>query len=288
MKVAPRSILLAWALVVLFGCDEPPADRPGAPAVSVPFGSLPASTGDLRRRLSDPEIDGLTTHFVGSGEDELLLLELDPAKFEPILMGMPGTGTSSEDALRQNHLAVVLGSGFVAELRVLEPVGLLQVQGQTLSPLQGYGYTRILGINDHGIGVVHRNQYQRDLFHSALQVGPGIIEQGKLDISEADLQRPKYFRSFVAICADRWVAGVSLAPTHLRTLGQTLAGFFETSRWQCDNVVNLAGDRQSVLLLAAGDETVIYHGDPTTYKVSLLGFRSVSADAPQPAGIEEI
>jgi len=200
-----------------------------------------------------------------------------------VLIGMPREGTSAEAALRRNHLTVVLGSGFVAELRGLEPVGLLQVQGQTLSPLQGYGYSRILGINDHGIGVVHRDRYQRDLFHSALQVGPGIIEQGRLDISEADLQRPKYFRSFLAICTDRWIAGVSLAPTHLRTLGQTLAGFFEASGLQCDDVVNLAGDRQAVLVLATGDQTIIYHGDPGTYKASLLGFRPRAVAEPQHA-----
>jgi hypothetical protein len=176
--------------------------------------------------------------------------------------------------LRDNQLTAVLGSGFVRELHGLDPVGLLQVQGQTLSPVQGYGYTRILGINDQGIGVVHRNNYQRDLFHSALQVGPGIIEQGALDISEADLQRPKYFRSFLAICDARWVAGVSLAPAHLYTLGQTLEDFFAASQWQCNDVVNLAGDRQAVLLLATGDATVVYHGDPRTYKASLLGFRS--------------
>lgn len=273
MKVDPRSLLLTWAVLGLFACSEPPANRPGTPAASVPFGSLPEPAGDLRQRLANPGVDGLTTHFVGTGEDELLLLELDSAKFEPVLIGMPREGISAEAALRDNRLAVVLGSGFVAELRGLEPVGLLQVQGQTLSPLQGYGYTRILGINDQGIGVVHRDHYQRDLFHSALQVGPGIIEQGKLDISEADLKRPKYFRSFLAICADRWVAGVSLAPVHLHTLGETLVDFFELSRWQCADVVNLAGDRQAVLLLATGDQTVVYHGDPGTYKASLLGFR---------------
>jgi hypothetical protein len=274
MKFDPRSLLLTWAVLGLFGCDEPPANRAGIPATSVPFGSLPEPADDLRRRLADPGVDGLTTHFVGSDNDELLLLELDPARFDPVLIGVPRAGTSAEDALRDNHLAVVLGSGFVAELNGLEPVGLLQVQGQTLSPVQGYGYTRILGINDQGIGVVHRADYQRDLFHSALQVGPGIIEHGKLDISEADLQRPKYFRSFLAICAAQWVAGVSLAPTHLRTLGQTLADFFEVSQWQCEDVVNLAGDRQAVLLLATRDQTIVYHGDPRTYKASLLGFRS--------------
>lgn len=284
MKVHARTLLLTWAVLGLFACGEPPANRPGAPAVSVPFGSFPKPTGDLRSLLANPGIDGLTTHFAGSDDDELLLLELDPRKFEPILVGMPQEGISSEDALRQNQLSVVLGSGFVAELRGLEPVGLLQVQGQILSPLQGYGYTRILGINDQGIGVVHRDRYQRHLFHSALQAGPGIIEQGRLDISEADLQRPKYFRSFLAICTDRWVAGVSLAPTHLRTLGQTLVDFFESSRWQCNDAVNLAGDRQAVLLLATGDETVVYHGDPRTYKASLLGFRALPATASERAG----
>lgn len=273
MNFDPRLLLVAWTLLGLFGCSEPPAREADAPASSVPFGSRPESVDDLRARLADPGVDGITTHFVGDGDDELLLVEIDPAMLDPVLIGTPRTGTSAEDALRDNQLAVVLGSGFVAELNGLVPVGLLQVQGQTLSQVQAYGYTRIVGINDQGIGVVHRNDYHRDLFHSALQAGPGIIEQGKLDISENDLQRPKYFRSFLAICAGRWVAGVSLAPTHLRTLGQTLVDFFEASQWRCSDVVNLAGDRQAVLLLATGDQTIIYHGDPGSYKASLLGFK---------------
>lgn len=273
MKLDPRALLLTGALLGLFGCDDPPRSRAATPATSVPFGSLPEPADDPRRHLEDQGVDGLTTHFVGTGDDELLLLELDSGKFDPLLIGLPRTGTSAEEALRDHDLAVVLGSGFVAELSGLQPVGLLQVQGETLSPVQAYGYTRILGINDKGIGVVHRDNYQRDLFHSALQAGPGIIEQGKLDISEADLKRPRYFRSFLAICAGRWVAGVSLAPTHLRTLGQTLEAFFASSQWQCDDVVNLAGDRQAVLLLATADETIVYHGDPRSHKASLLGFR---------------
>lgn len=273
MMLDPRLLLLSWVLLGLSGCDEPPANRADSPAASVPFGALPEPVDDLRGRLADPEVDGLETHFVGDGDDQLLLLELDPAAFDPVLIGLPREGIAAEAALRDHDLTVVLGSGFVAELRGLQPVGLLRVQDRTLSPVQGYGYTRILGINADGIGVVHRDDYQRDLFHSALQAGPGIIEQGELDISAADLERPEYFRSFLAICADRWVAGVSLAPNHLRTLGQTLVDFFAASGWQCNDVVNLAGDRQAVLLLATGDGTVIYHGDPRTYKASLLGFR---------------
>ena len=276
MTPATRSLLLFWAVLVLVGCEEPPENRPGAPAVSVPYGSIPETARDWRDHLAEPGIEGITPHFVGKDADELLLIELEPATFEPVLIGMPKKGISSAGALRQHELAVVLGSGFVAELRGLEPVGLLQVQGETLNPVQGYGYTRIFGINDQGIGVVHRDRYQRDLFHSALQAGPGIIERGELDISEADLKRPKYFRSFVAVCADRWLVGVSLAPTHLRTLGQNLTAFFAASHWQCNDVVNLAGDRQAVLLVATGDDAFVYHGDPDTYKASLLGFRSRS------------
>lgn len=278
MKVDPRlrarARLLAVVLLGLCGaCDDGSAGkRLRTPATSVPFGSFPESGDDLRSRLADPGIDGLKTHFVGSGDDELLLIELDAATFDPALVGEPQTGTSAQQALVDHDFVVVVGSGFVSELKGLEPVGLLQVQGQTLSPVQMYGYTRILGINDDGIGVVHRDAYQRDLFHSALQVGPGIIEQGKLDISERDLERPEYFRSFLAICADRWIAGASMAPTHLRTLGRTLEDFFQAAQWRCDDVVNLAGDRQAVLLVSTADHTVIYHGDPNTYKASLLGF----------------
>lgn len=274
MMLDPRPLVLLWVLIGLPGCDEPPANRADTPAADVPFGVLPESADDPRNHLADSQVEGLAIHFVGAGDDELMLLELDPAVFDPVLIGLPREGTSAEAALRDHDLTVVLGSGFVAELRGLEPVGLLRVQDRTLSPVQGYGYTRILGINEEGIGVVHRDDYQRDLFHSALQAGPGIIERGELDISAADLERPEYFRSFLAVCAERWAAGVSLAPTHLRTLGRTLVDFFAASGWQCDDVVNLAGDRQAVLVAALSDGTIVYHGDPRTYKASLLGFRA--------------
>jgi hypothetical protein len=84
-----RSLLLACALLGLVGCNEPPAPRTGTPAASVPFGSLPEPVDDLRRRLADPGVDGLTTHFVANDDGELLLLEIDPAKFDPVLIGAP-------------------------------------------------------------------------------------------------------------------------------------------------------------------------------------------------------
>ena len=188
----------------------------------MPFGSLPGTDADMRKLVSDNNTQGIQAHFVGGDEQSLLLLHIDSKVMEPVLMGIPTKGISAHDAMLENNLTVVIGSGFVAELQTLQPVGLLQIEGETLSPVQGHGYTRILGINEEGIGVVHREDYQRDLFHSALQAGPGIIEQGELDISERDLQRPKYFRSFIAVCDSGWLAGVSLAPSHLRTLGQTL------------------------------------------------------------------
>ena len=52
----------------------------------------------------------------------------------------------------------------------------------------------------------------------------------------------------------------------------------------CNDVVNLAGDRQAVMLLRIDhqqnaqqkEQQVVYHGDPNTHKVSLLGFRSLT------------
>jgi len=256
----------------LAGCGaEQPVDR-NSGALALISGTLPPTEQDVTEH-SYWQADGLRAHEVTSADGRLLVLELDPAYFEPAIVAAPQTGIAAIDALRTNDYRVVIGSGFVSELNSLAPVGLLQIDGQTLNPVQGYGYTRILGINDGGMGVVHRNDYQRALFHSALQAGPGIVENAQLDISEKDLLRPKYFRSFVGLCAQRWLVGVSLAPTHLRTLGQAMVEYAEDQQWQCEDLVNLAGDRQAVLLLRTRSGTLLYHGDPDTYKVSLLGFR---------------
>ncbi len=253
------------------GCGtEQPVDR-NSGAQSLVSGTLPPTERDVTDH-SYWQAEGLTPHRVDSADSRLLVLELDPTHFEPAIVAAPQNGIAAIDALRANDYRVIIGSGFVSELNSLAPVGLLQIDGQTLNPVQGYGYTRILGINDGGIGVVHRNDYQRALFHSAIQAGPGIVENAQLDISEKDLQRPKYFRSFVGLCAQRWLLGVSLEPTHLRTLGQAMVEYAQTQNWQCEDLVNLAGDRQAVLMLRTRSGELLYHGDPDTYKVSLLGF----------------
>lgn len=270
-----RLALLFLLAVCMVACDE---DTSGVvestrPTLDVPFSTIPVTQQDVRELVMATNANGIKAEIIGIAENALLLLDIDATRVEPVLLGQPNKGVSAQNAMLENNFIAVIGSGFVSELHTLEPVGLLQVNGKTLSPVQGHGYTRILGINDAGMGVVHRESYQRELFYSALQAGPGIIEQGKLDISERDLQRPKYFRSFIAICDNRWLAGVSLAPTHLRTLGQTLLQHIEKQGLQCGDVVNLAGDREAVLMFQADDKTVVYHGNPTTYKVSLVGFR---------------
>ncbi len=280
MSVANRfgRLLLMVVLIGLIpGCND--AQSPNAtansPATRVPSSGIEqagSKTGETQLDLDRP---GLSAQVIGSGDGALLVLEIDPALMEPVLIGMPRKGFSARAMLKDWNFAAVIGSGFVSELNSLEPVGLLQVDGQTLSPVQVHGYTRILGINDTGMGVVHRRAYQRNLFHSALQAGPGIIEEGELDISDRELKRPRYFRSFVAVCEQRWLAGVSLAPAHLHTLGQTLLAHIRAQNWRCDDVVNLAGDRQAVIAVETGDGTLMHHGDPDTYKVSLLGFRPV-------------
>lgn len=269
-----RLLTLTLAVLCTSACNDTPApSTAAAPAVQLPKGSIPDRPASFETLITGLQTPGISVDLVGQGEDALLLLTLDASALEPVLIGRPRRGTSAQAALRDNGFSAVIGSGFVSDLNSLEPVGLLHVNGQTLSPVQGYGYTRILGINDQGLGVVHRSAYESALFHSALQAGPGIVEQGKLDISRRDLERPKYFRSFVAVCAERWLVGVSLRPAHLRTLGETLLAHIQSTDTSCDEVVNLAGDRQAVLVVKNGNDGVLFHGDPDTYKVSLLGFR---------------
>ncbi len=257
---------------IFAGCSaEDPANKTSG-ALTVPLGSLPASERNIVE-VQNWQVDGVIPHAVAGADTRLLLLELDPEQFNARILAAPSSGIAAVDAMQSENFTVLIGSGFVSELNSLAPVGLLQVDGETLNPVQGYGYTRILGINDTGLGVVHRKDYQRALFHSALQAGPGIVENAELDISVRDLERPKYFRSFVGLCSSRWVVGISLEPSHLRTLGQAFLEYAANQNWQCHEVVNLAGDRQAVLMLKAANGDLLYHGDPNTYKVSLIGFQ---------------
>jgi len=277
MRIAVIGLLCASLMT---SCTDTPAG--GASVATFPAENLPSGVqpdgrlGDFRSALSEPLATGLRAIIIDQEGHPLLLLELDPQRFEPVFIGAVNTGISAQEALDANNLSVVIGSSFVTELHSLQPVGLLKINGTTLSPLETYGYTRVLGVNEQGMSVVHKRDYQPTLFHSALQAGPGIIEQSQLDISEQDLQRPKYFRSFVAICENRWLAGISLGPANLRTLGQTLLEFIRESEWQCPEVVNLAGDREAVALIRTASNLTLFHGNPASRKAGLLGFRSRS------------
>ncbi len=266
-------------LALSTGCN--PVEQtpvPQAPAQQVPHGNVAQTSSALDALFAEPP-RGITSYRLGpEGNPSMLILAVNPQAFEPQLIAAPGEGISARDAIQRFNLQLVIGSGFVSTMHSLQPVGLLQLEGRTLSPIETHGYTRILGVSDHGLGVVHRQAYERDIFHSALQAGPGIIEKGQLDISERDLQRPTYFRSFIGLCADVWLAGISFKPVHLRTLGEELLAFTQTQAWQCQEVVNLAGDRQAVLMLRNGQQSLDYHGDINTHKVSLLGFAAKSAE----------
>ncbi len=247
-----------------------------SPEVPLPAGTIPA---DKNFRVVVAELaenglmDGIAVHHLHeSPTNELLLVEINQDNFVPILINAAHQGvTILETPDVPERLSVAIGSGFVTDEDPLQPLGLLMAQGHVISPVEPHGYTRILGISDHRLSVVHKSAFTTDRFHSALQLGPGIIEQGMLDISERDLQRPRYFRAVLAICQDRWVAGISLVPMNLRTLGQASQTFFASRNWQCHEMVNFAGDRQAALLIRLPDR-IVYHGDLDIQKVSYVGF----------------
>ena len=269
-----RFATLCAVAVMLAACGDPTPVDHNAPVASVPVGVLGGDTSELGE-LGAADGDRVLQL---DGANFAWLVSLPHAEFEPVMLAAPGNGLSGADAMQTVDLVALVGSGFVTERMSLEPVGLLQLDGRTLNPMLQHGYTRILGITDANmLGVVHRDAYQRTLFHGALQAGPGVVEDGALDISERDLDRPKYFRAFVALCEDRTLIGASLIPTNLRTLGARLLEYFDANALACDEVVNLAGDREALLMRrgAAGD--VRYQGDPSTHKVALLAFRRRSS-----------
>ena len=271
--------LISCSLLCLLSCSETPESTSGRqPATALPVGERHPNEQTYDASVFNQlALEGATIAlFPNDVSPDLLTISFDSTVFEPVIIAEPNQGISADDAMTAYELDALIGSGFVSELHSLQPVGLLHQDGSTFNEVQRHGYTRILGINQQGLGVVHRESYQRDLFDSAIQAGPGIIEQGELDIAPRDLARPKYFRSAVALCANRWIFVVSVKPTNLRTLGQDILRYLTSE--QCEEVVNLAGDREAVLLAQDSQGRRLYHGNPDTYKVSLIGMRRKSAE----------
>ena len=143
------------------------------------------------------------------------------------------------------------------------------------SELTPHGYTRILGVGDGELRIVGRRDYHRGLFESAIQVGPGVVENGRLDIRPGERDLPAYIRAFVATCTDRWLAGIAQTPMHLYDVGESLVTYFESHSLTCDEVVNLSGDREALLAIISDDRgSIAYFGNPTLPKASVVAFRT--------------
>ena len=248
---------------------------PGDTLSAATFSGSPQPPAVLLQAFKQFEEPGLRLHEVEfANAVALLVVEIDTSRFTPTLItgSNNSLGISARQALARENMVLVVGSSFVSELRSLSPVGLLQFEGVQLSELQPHGYTRILGIRETALGVVASRDFHRGMFDSAIQVGPGIVERGALDISTADLERLPYFRTFVATCGDSVLVGASQIPMHLYNLGEQLLAFTSRSGMQCDEVVNLAGDREAVLALGSGGQ-IAYLGHPETGKAALVGFQ---------------
>ncbi len=287
-KVSQRIVLVA----LLAGCGaETPVPESG-PAPSAPGGTLVLGvdalaigealpTADLERAFRALESDGVEVGRIRNQAVDVLVLILDLRRVEPAVIGanLEGArGVTEVSASARSGMRVVVGSSFVSQLNSLSPVGLLRIEGREMNAIQAHGYRRVLGVRPDGLSVVGHRAYHADMFDSALQVGPGVVEEGLLDITERDLQRTRYLRSFVATCGTRALAGISLIPVHLFSLGQALIEFSTSRELGCDEVVNLAGDREAVLGLTDG-KRLAYFGHPLTSKVALITFSERGPDA---------
>ncbi len=267
-------------LLALVGCTEgssiadsqQPAERVPTGQISRGFAEQLLEPDALYTAFADLALPGTEVSLLAAGLDEpMLLVKIQLDAFEPVLLG-GGRGLSALQALESVQL--VVGSGFVSQINSLAPVGLLQIDGRTLSDLQVHGYTRILGIRPEGLGILGHREFHPGMYDSALQVGPGVVEQGLLDITERDLTRTKYLRTFVATCDRIAVVGATQRPMHLFTLGQRLLEFMQADGMTCDEVVNLAGDREIILAMTSEDRSrTVYIGHPKTAKAALVGFK---------------
>ena len=278
---APRIKMVAVVAPFAFvtACDPVKDVAPRqAPATSLPAVLVLESEtrpvaatmwSDLLCELAD-SIDGASCHRVG---DNAIALELDHQRFEPVIAGVGNRSRGGVTARGQmsSGKRVVLGSGFVSEFRPIAPLGLLQIEGTVVSELSNHGYTRIIGLRDGVLDIIGRADYHRGLFTSAMQVGPGVVELGNLDISERELNLPAHFRAFVARCDASTLVGITLKPMHLYHLGGDLLATFEAEDLNCTEVANISGDLEALLAVGAGEQT-LYIGDPDSPKASLIGW----------------
>ena len=284
-----RGRTLTWAVAAgwgcLAGCDRGAEEVPRAtPATSLPGTVLHADGTAARvppddwmeaaRHIADA-LEGIDVHRT----DGALVLAIEHGSFEPtVLARRGGRSRLTGRAALGDSTAVVLGSGFVSEFQSLEPLGLLQVEGEIVSPVSRHGYTRILGVGDGGLAVLARREYHRGLLESALQVGPGVIEDGALDISPRERNLPAYFRAFAATCDRRDVAGITTRPMHLFDLGNALLALFDATGFDCSEVANLSGDREALLGLRGRERTFIV-GHARSARAALVAFRKVTPPA---------
>ena len=275
MKTAAVVALCAFATACDPATDISPRQAPATslPAVLVSDRATrpvaAATWPELLCELADG-MAGASCHRVGDGA---MALELDHQHFEPVIAGVGNRSRGGVTAQGQisSGMRVVLGSGFVSEFRPIAPLGLLQIEGTVVSELSNHGYTRIIGLRDGVLDIIGRADYHRGLFSSAMQVGPGVVELGKLDISERELNLPAHFRAFVARCDASTLVGITVKPMHLYHLGTDLLATFEATGLDCAEVVNISGDLEALLAVRSGEQT-LYIGDPNSPKASLLGW----------------
>ncbi|MDE0661830.1 MAG: hypothetical protein F4029_08255 [Gammaproteobacteria bacterium] len=276
MRKIPAAVLVL--AILLTGCEEP-APRFEAPLAS---GVVTLPLLDTQRFDAMMSAAGLVAAFQGSGTavavhapgagNSLVVAHVMRSRFEPVILG---ANTIALDALMDGGYTLVVGSGFVSVFDPVSPLGLLQLDGEVQSELTPHGYTRILGVGDGELSIIGRRDYHPGLFESAIQVGPGVVERGKLDIRPQERELPPYIRAFVATCDDRWLAGIAQAPMHLYDVGESLVTYFASNSLACDEVVNLSGDREALLALISDDrESIAYFGNPTLPKASVVAFRA--------------
>ena len=287
-----QSLVAMLLLVLLAACDETPTARtPSAPSTEL-SASLRAgkrvtelSAAEVTSILQSPLRPGLSAWELTDPDGRLVVVAAGFGLLRPRLLGVTASepqGVIPDDLVDDDAIALLIGSGFVSELMALTPLGLLQIEGEVVSRIQRHGYTRIFGVGEKKLGVVDHLQYERGLYPSAMQVGPGVIEHGRLDISERDLERPAYFRALVATCGETTLFVASLTPMHLHAIGRSVLKFAGEQGLTCDELVNLAGDREALLGVRLADSRMLFIGNPRTSRAALVALESVALDTTVP------
>lgn len=212
--------------------------------------------------------------YQNSVQASLIVALIDPSQYNISIEGLDpkGYGTAIDNIITDCDL--VLGAGFVKSFVPIIPLGLLKVENELITDIDFKSkYIGLILENNGELTFTSTRNYDQSPFRSGFQVGPIIISESKMTISERELKLKPYGRAFVGRTNNgAIVIGISLTGMHLYELGNVLKEVLSHWEQNLNVLYNLSGGGSEGMGLNLVD-SIYRYGNTQLEHGSLIVFR---------------